>query len=243
MAALQSEIGNRYGRLTVLERAPNQGTRVQWLCRCDCGTEKVIGGKQLRRATTTSCGCLRKEVTAKQGRKNRLSEAEVRRKCLENGFELLSDYKGILSKAAFRCVSCGHEFERRAEASIYGNWGCDRCSKAGYDFNRSQQIKNNSDYANRSATLYLMKFASDGETFYKVGYTTMSLRERLRKIPYVMVDIEVLETTVKRAYELERQFKSAIAPYRYRPQQSFAGCTECFQPATQVNKDSVESLG
>lgn len=232
MAALQSEIGNRYGRLTIIKRAPNQGTRAQWLCRCDCGTEKVVGGKQLRRGTTTSCGCRRKEVSAKQGRKNRLSESEVRRKCLENGFELLSGYKGTQNKAMFRCVSCGHEFERRAETSIYGQGGCDRCSKSGYDFNRSHQINNDSEYANRAATLYLMQFAGEGETFYKVGYTTMPLRERLRKIPYVMVDVEIIETTARRAYELEQEFKRVIVPYRYRPKQSFSGCAECFQPAS-----------
>lgn len=234
MAALRSEIGNRYGRLTVVERAANQGTRAQWLCRCDCGTDKVVGGKQLRRGTTTSCGCYRKEVSTKQGRKNRMSEAEARRKCAEHGFELLSEYKGILHKAAFRCTSCGHEFERRAEASIYGLWGCERCSKAGYDFNRARQIEDDPEYANRTATLYLMQLAGDGETFYKIGYTTMPLRERLRKIPYVMVDAEVLETTVKKAYEIEQQFKSVIAPFRYRPKHSFSGCAECFQPAPPV---------
>lgn len=235
MGALQSEIGNRYGRLTVLKRASNQGTRAQWLCRCDCGIEKVVGGKQLRRGTTTSCGCYRKEVSAKQGRKNRMPEAEALRKSLENGFELLSGYKGILHIATFRCTKCGYTFKRRADASIYGLCGCERCSKAGYDFNRAHQIQNDAGYADRAATLYLMHLIGEGENFYKIGYTTMPLCERLRKIPYVMVDVEVVETTTKKAYELEQQFKSVIAPFRYRPKHSFSGCAECFRPAPQVN--------
>jgi hypothetical protein len=236
MATLQSEIGNRYGRLVVIKRAENQGTRAQWLCQCDCGTEKVISGKHLRRGTTTSCGCVRREQSAKQGRLNRLSETEARRRCLENGFELLSEYKGVMRKARFRCRSCGHEFERRAETSIYGICGCDRCSKQGYDFNRKAMIEDNESYADKKAFLYLMQLTGNGETFYKIGFTSLGVQQRIRKIPYVMTDVEVVETTVKRAYALEQEIKAAIAPYRYRPQLNFAGCAECFQPAPLENK-------
>jgi hypothetical protein len=238
MATLSNEIGNKYGRLTVVERAPNQGTRAQWLCRCDCGVEKIVGGKQLRRGTTTSCGCYRKEITAERGRQHKLSEEEVRRRCLENGFELLSEYSGILSKAKFRCLSCGLETVRKADSKIYGLWGCDRCSKRGYDFNRKAQIENDLDFANRKALVYLMTFQGDGETFYKVGFTTEGIKKRVRKIPYVMVDVEYVETTVMRAYEIEQELKQAIAPYDYRPKLSFAGCAECFQPAPLENKTS-----
>lgn len=51
--------GQRYGRLVVLERAP-QGKRpgTYWACRCDCGNEKVAAGKHLASGETKSCGCL-----------------------------------------------------------------------------------------------------------------------------------------------------------------------------------------
>jgi hypothetical protein len=239
MAALSSEIGNRYGRLTVIARAPNKGTRAYWLCKCDCGVEKVVGGKHLRRGTTTSCGCYRKEVSAQKGRQKKLSEKEVRRRCLENGFELLSEYKGVLSKAKFRCTTCGLETVRKADSKIYGLWGCDRCSKRQYDFNRKIRIENNPDYANSKALVYLMTFQGEGETFYKVGFTTEGIKERIRKIPYAMIDVECVETTVKRAHELEREFKQIIEAYAYRPKINFAGCAECFQPAPLVNKLKV----
>lgn len=51
--------GERYGKLTVLERASDavypSGKLVRWLCKCDCGTEKIIIGANL--AKTYSCGC------------------------------------------------------------------------------------------------------------------------------------------------------------------------------------------
>lgn len=53
--------GRRFGRLLVLSYAETNTRRAYWLCLCDCGTEKVISGKSLRRGTTTSCGCLNRE--------------------------------------------------------------------------------------------------------------------------------------------------------------------------------------
>lgn len=75
----KNKIGERYGRLTVIERAPDQITsnkrRVCWLCRCDCGTEKIIRGDQLK--NTQSCGCLQKERAKEaliQNNKNRAKQ-------------------------------------------------------------------------------------------------------------------------------------------------------------------------
>lgn len=52
-------IGNRYERLLVIASAgKNHRRELQWLCRCDCGVEKVIWGWCLRNGNTRSCGCL-----------------------------------------------------------------------------------------------------------------------------------------------------------------------------------------
>jgi hypothetical protein len=59
--------GLQFGRLTVLRQVENSpGTedrpygRIQWLCRCECGTETIASGMNLRRGETKSCGCLRR---------------------------------------------------------------------------------------------------------------------------------------------------------------------------------------
>lgn len=66
--------GQKYARLTVLERGPkrlfgNGEARRTWLCQCDCGTEKHIGGRELRSGNTKSCGCLNNDVRAERGRR------------------------------------------------------------------------------------------------------------------------------------------------------------------------------
>lgn len=56
-----SLIGEKYGMLTVIGQAPSttKGQR-RWVCRCDCGTEKIVMGSNLKRGTTVSCGCKHK---------------------------------------------------------------------------------------------------------------------------------------------------------------------------------------
>lgn len=56
------EAGKVYGRLTVLSRVAHQPTaHAYWLCKCECGTLKMIPGGHLRRGTTRSCGCYNME--------------------------------------------------------------------------------------------------------------------------------------------------------------------------------------
>ncbi len=60
------ETGNVYGRLTVLERAGrNSERKTLWLCRCSCGKEKNVTGKQLRGGQVVSCGCYMRTHAAK----------------------------------------------------------------------------------------------------------------------------------------------------------------------------------
>lgn len=69
--AVINEIGNRYGRLLVLERAKNNHRgEAQWLCQCDCGNQVIVKGVSLRTGHTRSCGCLQKERVRQTGFNN-----------------------------------------------------------------------------------------------------------------------------------------------------------------------------
>lgn len=57
---LKNLVGQRFGALTVIERAPNRDrtrSRVEWACRCDCGKATAVVASSLTRGATTSCGC------------------------------------------------------------------------------------------------------------------------------------------------------------------------------------------
>lgn len=55
--------GKRFGRLVVLRRTDNIGKKPAWVCKCDCGNERIVTGSNLNSGNVQSCGCLWKEVT------------------------------------------------------------------------------------------------------------------------------------------------------------------------------------
>lgn len=60
----------QFDRLLVLEyKGINKWGYHQWLCQCDCGNTVIVSSHQLKAKKTKSCGCLRKEMTSKVGRK------------------------------------------------------------------------------------------------------------------------------------------------------------------------------
>ena len=68
-ASARDMTGQRIGRLVVLGpcdllRPQYNGTRLGWLCRCDCGNEIVSTRKSLLSGKVLSCGCLLKETSA-----------------------------------------------------------------------------------------------------------------------------------------------------------------------------------
>lgn len=57
MGRFKDLTGMTFGMLTVVERAPNQGKRVRWKCRCECGNEVITRGDHLTSGHAKSCGC------------------------------------------------------------------------------------------------------------------------------------------------------------------------------------------
>lgn len=77
--------GQRFGRLTVIERAedhvcktykpfmtkPEVKRVTRWRCRCDCGGEITTMRCNLVSGATRSCGCLRREHMREVNRQRR----------------------------------------------------------------------------------------------------------------------------------------------------------------------------
>lgn len=81
MREYPSLIGNRYGKLTVIDRAESaaDGQR-RWLCRCDCGGSHIVTTYNLTSGRTTNCGCRKSpDLTGKVfGRLTVLGRSEKR---------------------------------------------------------------------------------------------------------------------------------------------------------------------
>ena len=76
-ARLVPMIGKRFGKLTVLERVPNNRYgHVQYKCSCDCGGFVITEAERLRQGRVQSCGCIKSAGEMKIA--NWLTEHRVR---------------------------------------------------------------------------------------------------------------------------------------------------------------------
>lgn len=66
MGIIHDLTGKRFERLLVLEHkgANKHGVSI-WLCRCDCGNQKIVTSLSLKSGGTKSCGCYRAEAMKK----------------------------------------------------------------------------------------------------------------------------------------------------------------------------------
>ena len=101
-------VGQRFGKLLVLERAENSiKGEAQWLCKCDCGNECIITSGNLRYGHTQSCGCLRYETLCKgfNPRNHRATHnmvgtrlygiwAGIKKRCRNKNYHHFKDYGG-----------------------------------------------------------------------------------------------------------------------------------------------------
>lgn len=67
----------KFGRLTVIERAESKGGHIAWLCKCDCGKESIVLGCHLKSGRSKSCGCLHNEQLAKRSTTHGMSYSRI----------------------------------------------------------------------------------------------------------------------------------------------------------------------
>lgn len=92
-------IGQKFGRLLVIaeDKRDAQGN-IYYLCRCDCGNEKIIKGVSMRKGLTQSCGCYHKERVSKLDPKSKRKLYRrywsMRNRCEYTGDKHFSCYGG-----------------------------------------------------------------------------------------------------------------------------------------------------
>ncbi|WHY64705.1 hypothetical protein [Neobacillus sp. SuZ13] len=57
-------VGQRFGKLIVVEQGTSKWNKLHWLCKCDCGNETVVSTSGLKTGHTKSCGCYQDEVAS-----------------------------------------------------------------------------------------------------------------------------------------------------------------------------------
>ena len=67
MSNIHTLINQRIGTLTVIGRTRNErGNRARFICRCDCGKERIIFADELLTGKFEPCDCMKPKKTKKQ---------------------------------------------------------------------------------------------------------------------------------------------------------------------------------
>jgi hypothetical protein len=73
------KLGDRFGRLTLLQVVKQNGYRTRLRMRCDCGAETTPLQSHVLAGSTMSCGCLFREITSIVHREHGMSDTKIQR--------------------------------------------------------------------------------------------------------------------------------------------------------------------
>ena len=98
--------GEKFSRWMVLEDSgtKNKYGYVLYLCRCDCGNERLVQSSLLIRGGSKSCGCLANDLRESQKRKTKYKRPKSRRKVINKIWNKLVKY--IKLRDGNQCYIC-----------------------------------------------------------------------------------------------------------------------------------------
>lgn len=184
MSRLKDLSNQRFGRLTVMERADNLGHHTRWLCKCDCGNYTKSHTTSLTSGRAKSCGCLGREkatksITTHGGRYTQLYSVwcGMKKRCYNKSYEYYNRYGG-------RGIKVCDEW--RDDFATFREWALNNGYRDGMEIDRidndSNYIPGNCRWATRSEQIKnrsnSITITHDGQTLslidwcdiYGVGY-------------------------------------------------------------------------
>lgn len=122
----------RFGSLVAIKKVESNNGRTQWLCKCDCGTEKIVRTTHLRSGMITSCGC-HKGTTPNE------SYNKIEKKCVLCGKIFETNYHN--KKYCYECspsqkeVSSAERLKqtKRRMKHLLVQYKGGKCENCGYD--------------------------------------------------------------------------------------------------------------
>lgn len=238
-------VGRKFGKLTVIRRAPNRGRRTRWICQCSCGSpEKEIGTDFLIGGRTVSCGCHRAEAIGNRRRRHGATATRdyriwhnMRRRCQDPDNPAYPHYGG-------RGITVAPEFETYegfiAHMGPSNGLTLDRIDNNGSYVPGNVRWADRKTQARNKRTSYLITFEGKTQTLAawaeELGINPASLRERLGCWPLAAAltapkDSRVgnhVKQTISKP-QARRILRMALASGKVKPQP----CENCGDPKTQ----------
>lgn len=100
-------LGQRFGRLLVIDKTDKKtGGHRLWMCRCDCGREKLVQARFMIEGSAVSCGCYGREQQIKAMRARSRGITSILR--LARGQKLSTQWReDVFRRDNFTCRDCG----------------------------------------------------------------------------------------------------------------------------------------
>lgn len=180
-------VGKRFGKLIVIKRSSNQGKKVMWDCKCDCGKFTCVMTSNLTCSRVKSCGCLKNDKliqrsTTHNQRHTRLYEVwkTMKQRC---GNPNNSSYKNYGARGICVCDEWKDSFQN------FYDWSM----KNGYCIGLTiDRINNNGNYCPENCRWTDRVTQANNSRWNKyitINGQTHSLADwcRIYKMPYMVV--------------------------------------------------------
>jgi len=193
-------LGQRFGRLVVIQKLPNKNGKTMWLCKCDCGNLTESSCNKLTTGSKLSCGCYKLD---------RIKEASTKHS--GKGTPLYNVWRGIKERCycpndkAFKyyggkgievCAEWKNNFE------TFKKWAEENGYKQGLTIDRLDNDKNYEPTNCRWATMREQSNNKSNISKYELDGKLYSLRDLSEKFN---LPIDVLYYRLKRAkWSIER---------------------------------------
>ena len=112
--------------------------------------------------------------------------------------------------------------------------GCPKCAQNKKSYTRDGFIEL---AGNRLCTFYILKCFNNNEIFYKIGITSLTVKERYSRkasMPYTYEIVKIIEDKADIIWDLESSLKTNLIS-NYQPQIYFEGSlTECYSDLEEI---------
>lgn len=190
MNKLKDLTGQKFEKLTVIKRVENdKNNRVQYLCKCECGSIKIIRGSSLTSGNTKSCGCNfgRKKTQSFYGTRLYRIWANIKSRCTNPKYIRFEDYGGRGINICdewkefnnFKDWSLKHNYSDALQIDRInnnGNYGPSNCHWV-KPFENSRNKRNNLFFTYKDTTLCLKDWALKLNIDYILLYNRIVIRK------------------------------------------------------------------
>lgn len=204
-------IGDKYGRLSILNEVESKKWKRYFLCKCDCGNETVVSLDNLRSGHTQSCGCLRSDTTTIIKTKHGLYGsrlyrvwADIKKRCLNSKHHSFKDYGG-------RGIILCNEWK---EYLPFYNWAMAN----GYQENLTiERIENNGNYEPGNCKWIPQSEQGKNTRANKIITYNEQSKPLCTWAKELGIKYDVLQLRLSRGWSIERAFNTPLqSPFGYR---------------------------